>query len=117
MSDPRYTDPRLSDPPLRDDTQLERVKELDRSGNAMWGWIAGGAVLALILVFVFARGPDATNTATTNMDRPAATTGTSAPRMPAETTGQATPRPAPSTPAPAATPAPSPTPPASGAAQ
>ncbi len=99
MSDPRYTDPRLSEPPLQEETRLERVEELERSSNAMWGWIAGGVVLALLLVFVFTSGPG-TDTASTNMppDRPTATTGMSPPAgvpTPAETTGQGSPRPAP----------------------
>ena len=45
MSDPRYTDPRLSDPPLQDDLQSRRVGELEKS-STMWGWVAGGIVLA-----------------------------------------------------------------------
>ena len=55
MSDPRYTDPRLNDPP-QDEYQRNRIGELDKS-NAMWGWVAGGIVLALLLVFVFGRAP------------------------------------------------------------
>jgi uncharacterized membrane protein YdbT with pleckstrin-like domain len=31
-----------------------RYRELE-SGNVMWGWVAGGIVLALLLVFVFGR--------------------------------------------------------------
>ena len=112
MSDPRYTDPRLSDPPLRDDLRRdERLGELE-SSNAMWGWIAGGIVLALLLVFIFGRGPNPSDTAATNMNNP-----------PASTTGQATPRgPAPiATPTPnqsrPATPAPATPAPSSGSSQ
>jgi hypothetical protein len=68
MSDPRYTDPRLNDPPLQDDMQRRRLGELDRS-NAMWGWIAGGIVLALLLVFVFGRSPT-TDQVSTQMTAP-----------------------------------------------
>jgi hypothetical protein len=67
MSDPRYTDPRLSEPPLQDD-QRRRLGELDKS-NAMWGWIAGGIVLALLLVFVFGRSPT-TDQASNQMTAP-----------------------------------------------
>src|SRR5262245_15460658 len=53
MSDPNYTDPRLA-PPLREETRRDqqRMGELEQS-NAMWGWVAGGIVLALVLMFVF----------------------------------------------------------------
>jgi hypothetical protein len=68
MSDPRYTDPRLNEPPLQDDFQRRRLGELDKS-NAMWGWIAGGIVLALLLVFVFGRSPT-TDQASTSMTAP-----------------------------------------------
>jgi hypothetical protein len=68
MSDPRFTDPRLSDPPLQDDIQRNRTGELDKS-NAMWGWIAGGVVLALLLVFVFGRSPS-TDQASSQMTAP-----------------------------------------------
>jgi hypothetical protein len=68
MSDPRYTDPRPNDP-MRDDLQRQRLGELDRSNNTMWGWVAGGIVLALLLVFVFGRSPT-TDQASTQMTAP-----------------------------------------------
>lgn len=59
MSDPRHTDPPLRDPSLQEDFQRQPLGEVNRS-NAMWGWIAGGVLLALLLVFVFGRttGPE-----------------------------------------------------------
>jgi hypothetical protein len=55
MSDPRYTDPRYDPPPLQEPTRpTKRSTELE-SSNAMWGWIAGAVVLALVLVFIFGR--------------------------------------------------------------
>ncbi|HEY5280475.1 MAG TPA: hypothetical protein VIJ67_12025 [Pseudolabrys sp.] len=99
MTDPRYTDPptdpRFRDPVLRDDTSR---------GGAMWGWIAGIAVLILI-VFVLIGGwnGSGTNTASNAPNNPAATTTGSAPG------GAMAPRPATPAPAPAAkTPAPAP---------
>jgi hypothetical protein len=35
----------------------------------MWGWVAGGIVLALLLVFVFGRAPS-TDQASTQMNAP-----------------------------------------------
>ena len=56
MSDPRYRDPRFDPPPLQeDDIRSQRLNELE-SSNAMWGWVAGAVVLALVLMFVFTRG-------------------------------------------------------------
>ena len=95
MSDPRFTDPRLTEPPrddMRDEMHREqRLGELEQS-NAMWGWIAGGVVLALLLVFIFGRGPDTRDTASMqNQPSQSQTTGM-APRGPAPsaptTTGQ-----------------------------
>jgi hypothetical protein len=101
MSDPRFTDPRLTEPPrddMRGEMRDQRLGELEQS-NTMWGWIAGGVVLALLLVFIFGRGPNPTDTASTQMNQsPPATTGM-APRGPAPSapTDQAQ-RPAPSAP-------------------
>jgi hypothetical protein len=84
MSDPRYRDPR-NDPPLRDDEfrSSPRVDDMT-SSNAMWGWIAGGVLVLLIVVFVFAGGRN-TDTASNDAvpQRPAETTGAAPPRTPA----------------------------------
>ena len=92
MSDPRYTDPRLNDPMQQDMQGSQRLSEMEQS-NAMWSWIAGGVVLALLLVFIFARAPNTSDTA--SVSNPPATTG-SATRTPA-TPPAAQPRPSPST--------------------
>jgi hypothetical protein len=100
MSEPRFE---LRDPPpLRDDdVRSRRLNELE-SSNAMWGWVAGAVVLALVLIFVFTRGQVSdTNTASNVPSPPAATTGMAPP----------------SNPAPLKTPAPAPAPPASTAGQ
>ena len=96
MSDPRFRDPGLDQPPIREDEiRNQRVNELE-SSNAMWGWVAGAVVLALVLVFVFTRG-QVDNSPQASLPPPAATTGQAPPAaQPAKpsTTGQATPAPA-----------------------
>ncbi len=95
MSDPRYRDPRLDPPPLQeDDIRSQRLNELE-STNAMWGWVAGAVVLAVVLMFVFTRGQVADSTAS-NVPPPPATIGAAPPQNPAPPLATA-PRPAPST--------------------
>ena len=79
MSDPSFRDPRLDPPPLREDElRSQRLNELE-SSNAMWGWVAGAVVLALVLMFVFTRG-QVSDTAASNVPTPpAAITGSAPP--------------------------------------
>jgi hypothetical protein len=99
MSDPQFKDPRLDPTPFREDEiRSRRMAELNGS-NAMWGWIAGAVVLALVLVFVFARS-QGVDTASNVPKQPPATTGMAPPATPAlpptaakpapSTTGQGT---------------------------
>jgi hypothetical protein len=96
MSDPRFRDPRQDPPPLRDDDiRSRRLNELE-SSNAMWGWIAGAVVLALVLIFVFTRGQVNDTTASNVPNPPAATTGAAPTQSPAPPISQppaTTPRP------------------------
>jgi hypothetical protein len=98
MSDPRYRDPKIDPPPLQeDDIRSQRLNELE-SSNAMWGWVAGAVVLALVLMFVFTRGQvNDTTASNTAPSPPAATTGSATPRIPAPPIATA-PKPAPATP-------------------
>src|SRR5690242_11404644 len=83
MSDPRYRDPRFEQPPLQEDEiRSQRLNELE-SSNAMWGWIAGAVVLALVLMFVFTRGQVNDTTASNVPAPPAATTGSAPLQNPA----------------------------------
>jgi len=97
MSDPtRFSDHRIDQPPLQeDDIRSQRLNELE-SSNAMWGWVAGAVVLALVLMFVFTRGQVSDTTASNVPTPPAATTGPVPPRAPAPAITQA-PAPAPAT--------------------
>ncbi len=96
MSDPRYRDPRFEPPPLQEDEiRSQRLNELE-SSNAMWGWVAGAVVLALVLMFVFTRGQVTNTTASNTVPTPPAATTGSAPQNPAAPTAAA-PKPAPST--------------------
>jgi hypothetical protein len=100
MSDPRYRDPRLDPPPLQEDEiRSQRLNELE-SSNAMWGWVAGAVVLALVLMFVFTRG-QVNDTTASNVPAPpaATTTGSGTPANPARSTAapKVAPAPGPST--------------------
>jgi hypothetical protein len=97
MSDPRMSDPRLSDP--RD----YRRPELGRTSgdvNAVWGWVAAAAFVAVVLLFVFASGNDNKNASNNGISMPPTA---SAPNLPAQhnapsTTGAGPSNPGPTTP-------------------
>jgi hypothetical protein len=96
MSDSRYRDPRFDPPPLQEDEiRSQRLNELE-SSNAMWGWVAGAVVLALVLMFVFTRGQVSDTTASNTVPGPPSATTGSAPQNPAPPIATA-PKPAPST--------------------
>jgi hypothetical protein len=96
MSDPRYRDPRLDPPPLQeDDIRSQRLNEME-SSNAMWGWVAGAVVLALVLMFVFTRSPGNDTTASNTNPSPPVTTGSAPAQNPAPPIAAA-PKPAPTT--------------------
>src|SRR3954471_15877278 len=95
MSDPRFRDPRFDQPPLQeDDIRSQRLNELE-SSNAMWGWVAGAVVLALVLMFVFTRGQVSDNTASNAP--PPATIGSASPPAPTPPPVAQSPRAEPST--------------------
>ena len=89
MSDPRFSDPRDY-----------RRPELGRSAgdvNAVWGWVAAAAFVAVVLLFVFASGNDNKNAAHNGISMPPTA---SAPNLPAPHSGPSTTGAAPSNPAP-----------------
>ena len=84
MTDPRDFDRRMD---------MERRMEMERrmlpTSNAMWGWIAGGVFILVVLALVFNSG-EGTRTASTDASNPPATTGQAPPvrTTPPATTGQ-----------------------------
>jgi hypothetical protein len=90
-----YQDP----DPLRD-PRLDPEVQASTASTAMWGWIAGVAVLVLLLVFLFGSGTETVQTTDINRSPanpmitapapapPANTTATAPAQQPAETTGQ-----------------------------
>jgi hypothetical protein len=97
MSDPRYTDPQYDPLRVREDTERARKLGQIESTNAMWGWIAGGVIVVLLLLFIFGRSPDTSNTAQNGPIPPAATTGAAPPPNPAPPSSARAPAPAPTT--------------------
>ena len=73
MSDPRFRD-RDPDPIREDELRAQRIRDME-SPKAMWGWVAGAVVLALVLLFIFTRNQINENTASNTPTPPAATTG------------------------------------------
>jgi len=95
MSDPRFTDPRSRDPIAGPtDPLLRDAVEPERTGGAMWGWIAGIAVLILI-AFVLVGGWGWGGRSGTNTDVNAPASGpASAPATTGAVGGNTTPVPA-----------------------
>jgi hypothetical protein len=76
--DPNYRDP--ARPGYRDDPNLP--VESDSWSTATWGWIAGIAVVALVLIFAFSGGRDADRTATDSAAPPSTTGQRTTPALP-----------------------------------
>lgn len=89
MSDPRFRGP--LDPPLNTDADRKSASRDPVRSNTMWGWIAGGILVALVLMFVFARAPSTSETASDSMNAPqpgqSTLAPTPAPVTPPTTTG------------------------------
>jgi hypothetical protein len=96
MSDPRFSDdPRFTSPEqrMREEPRMDPTLdpiERDRMGSgAVWGWVAGIAVLALI-AFVLIGGWGGGGTTNTANNRPAPTATGSAPSTTPAPSGPAT---------------------------
>jgi hypothetical protein len=98
--DPNYRDP--ARPGYRDDPNLP-VESQSWSG-ATWGWIAGIAVVALVLIFAFSGGRDVNRTAIDTSAPPSTTGQRTTPALPSggmnnDAPAMNRPAPAPDTPA------------------
>ena len=96
----------MSDPRDFDRNRDFDSRAVDRSSNAMWGWIAGIVFLVVVLALVFGSGREGTRTAGTSSpstsSAPSTTgSGSSSPsRMNPPATSPAPARPAPASPSP-----------------
>jgi hypothetical protein len=99
MTDPRNVDPRWQDHQFSDP-----VRRHDQSVDRMWGWVAGLAVVVLI-VFIVIVGWNAGGPTNTASNAPASTTGQGSSAL-APTPGRSAPAPQGTSPAPSPSPAP-----------
>ena len=84
MSDPRMTDPT--------DPRNFRRPEQDRATgdvNAVWGWVAAAAFVAVVLLFVFASGTDNKNASNNGVSLPPTASAPNLPKNQPSTTGAA----------------------------
>jgi hypothetical protein len=93
-----YRDPTYRDPNLPRSRDPDLAADGGSWSSATWGWIAGIAVVVLVMLFIFSSGPDTPRTTST---APSTTTGEST--TPPAMRPQA---PAPANPAPQQAPAP-----------
>lgn len=96
--DPHYRDP--ARPEYRDPLPVES----ESWSSSTWGWIAGLAVVALVLIFAFSSGRDVNRTAIDSTSPPVTTGQGSTPAVPPA--GMNTGAPTMNRPAPAPVPAP-----------
>jgi hypothetical protein len=52
MTNPMNTDPRLIDPPAPPGPNRRAIRDA-KDANSIWGWVAGGIILLLLIVFLF----------------------------------------------------------------
>jgi hypothetical protein len=82
MSDPHNTDPRLVDPPVPPNPNRHQAEEM-KDANRLWGWIAGGTVLLLLLALIFGNAMNPSSTAGLGDQNTPSQTGSTQPSPPA----------------------------------
>jgi hypothetical protein len=91
MSDPRLSDPR--------DYRRPELGRTSGDVNAVWGWVAAAAFVAVVLLFVFASGNDNKNASNNGISMPPTASAPNLPRnTPPSTTGAGPTNPTPATP-------------------
>ena len=75
-----YRDPNYRDPVDREYRDPDVAADSESWSGASWGWIAGFAVVALVLIFAFTAGRDGDRTAR-DMANPPTTTGQGSPSV------------------------------------
>ena len=98
-----YRDPNYRDPVRPEYRDPDMPAESGSWSGAAWGWIAGIALVALVLIFAFSGGRDANRTAR-DSNAPPTTTGQGSTPQAAPSTGMSTDAPSANRPAPAPAP-------------
>jgi hypothetical protein len=98
-----YRDPNYRDPVRPDYQNPNMPAESGSWSGATWGWIAGIALVALVLIFAFSGGRNASQTAR-DSSAPVTTTGQRSAPPAAPSTGMSTDAPSVNRPAPAPAP-------------
>jgi hypothetical protein len=70
-----YRDPNYRDPNYRNPNRDPDLADQQSWSGATWGWIAGIAIVVLVLVFAFGNMRDTSTTATDTSNPPASTVG------------------------------------------
>ncbi len=95
-----YRDPSYRDPNLPRSRDPDLAADGGSWSSATWGWIAGIAVVVLVMLFIFSSGPDTPRTTSTTV--PTTTGQSNVPPAQSNVPPAARPQsPAPATPAPA----------------
>jgi len=77
-----YRDPNNRDPARRVYSDANAPVDSEAWSSSTWGWIAGFAVVALVLIFAFSGGRDANHTAADSTTPPVTTGQGSSPASP-----------------------------------
>jgi hypothetical protein len=77
-----YRDPNYRDPVRPDYRDPNTPVDSEAWSSSTWGWIAGFAVVALVLIFAFSSGRDANRTANDSINPPVTTGQGSTPASP-----------------------------------
>src|SRR4249919_2029693 len=80
--DPNYRDPNYRDPARPAYPDANAPVDSESWSSSTWGWIAGFAVVALVLIFAFSSGREANHVASDSTNPPLTTGQGSSPASP-----------------------------------